>query len=109
MRETRYGEDVGELRRKTRVRSRFILVVLLRLLGALDAEVRSVIGTFAMHQGNESLVGQFLLSAIRDRNFGRTLHGDVAAVGVEVMDRKTFHKSAAFHAANRRAPSVLCE
>src|SRR5664280_3347480 len=50
MRESGHGEDVGELRRETRVRVREVGVVLLRLLGRLAAEERRVVGVLAVDE-----------------------------------------------------------
>lgn len=59
-----------------------------------------------MHQRREAKIGEFLLATISDLHFGGTLHHQLAGVGAEVVHRQSLHESAAFHAADARAPAV---
>ena len=73
MREARHGENVRQLRGEPRVGVGRVLVVELGLVGRLHAEEGRVVGALAVHQRNEALIGQFLLAAVGDGDFGRAL------------------------------------
>src|SRR5664279_5530122 len=104
--ETGHREDVGELRRETRVRVREIGVVFLRLLGRLPAEERRVVGVLAVNERDEAEVRELLLAAVGDRDLGRTLQRHVAFVGLEGVRRKPLYEPAALHAADRDGPVI---
>jgi hypothetical protein len=90
MREPRDGEDIGKLRRDTRIGGRGVFVVDLGLLRRLHAEEGGVWRPLAVHEWHEPEIGELLLAAIGDRCFRGALHRDVARVGAEVMYRESF-------------------
>ena len=60
------------------------------LLAALHAEERREIVAFGMDERNKSLVGHFFFTAVGDLHFGGTLHGQIAVVGIEIVDGQAF-------------------
>jgi hypothetical protein len=62
-----------------------------------------------MNQRNEALIGEFFFAAIGDGHFRRALHGDIAVVRSEVVNRQPFHQAASFHAAHRDTHPVFRE
>jgi hypothetical protein len=105
MRETGDGQNVRQLRRQAGVGVGRVFIVKLGLLGGLGAEERRVIGPFAVDQGDETAIRQFLFTAVRNCDFRRALQRHVAFVGAESVARQAFHQAAAFHSANRGAPA----
>ena len=59
-----------------------------------------------MYKRNKAVVGEFLFTAIGDRDLGRAFHRHFALVGLEGVRRQTLDQSAAFNTANGNAPAV---
>ena len=63
----------------------------------------------AVQQRQEAEVGQLELAAVGDGDLGRALHGHVAVVGREGVDRQALDLAAALDAAGAGHPAVLGE
>ena len=62
-----------------------------------------------MQKRQEAEVGQLELAAVGDGDLGRALHGHVAVVGREGVDRQALDLAAALDAAGPGHPAVLGE
>src|ERR1700733_9087468 len=109
MRKTGHGKDVRHLRREPRIRVRCVLVIELRLVRRLHAEEGRVVGSLAVNERHQALIGQFFFAAIRDLSLRRALQSNIPLVGEEVMRGQIFYKTAAFYAADSSAPAVFSE
>ena len=107
--ETGNGQDVAEIGREPGVGIGGIGIVLFGFLTTLHTEEGRIIGVLAVHERNETEIGQILFAAISNGYFGGSFHGDIAFVGGEIVHRQSLNLAAAFHAANGGAPVVLRE
>src|SRR5437879_2885605 len=62
-----------------------------------------------MNQGYKPVISKLFFPAVRDGNFRWAFQSDVPIVGTKRVGRQSFYQSAAFHAPNGGAPSVLAE
>ena len=107
--EPRRVEDQVELGRQLGVGVGGRVEVGLGLLARLRAHEDGEVVPLAVDQREEAEVRELELAAVGDGDLGRALHGDVAVVGREGVDRQALDLAAPLDAAGPGHPAVLGE